>query len=97
MQMALSRGANGFRGEAGGVDEPARATDVFYGLALLSVLSGPRGPVLVLARQRHRNAIRRGPLGPTIAITRPQKLGPRRRFDAPGSLEDAPFLFFQRR
>lgn len=33
MQMALSRGANGFRREAGGVDEPARATDVFYALS----------------------------------------------------------------
>lgn len=38
MQMALSRGANGFRGGAGGVDEPARATDVFYGLALSRAL-----------------------------------------------------------
>ncbi|KAF7385016.1 hypothetical protein HZH66_012102 [Vespula vulgaris] len=32
--MALSRGANGFRGRVGGVDEPARSTDVFYGLEL---------------------------------------------------------------
>lgn len=66
MQMALSRGANGFRREAGGVDEPARATDVFYGLANFS--PSPRGPLLILARERHWNAIRRVLAGPTIAI-----------------------------
>lgn len=39
MQMALSRGANGFRREAGGVDEPARATDVFYALSPTSLVA----------------------------------------------------------
>lgn len=54
MQMALSRGANGFRRGAGGVDEPARATDVFYAIFALSfapsILRVPRGPVAAHSR-----------------------------------------------
>lgn len=49
----------------GGVDEPARSTDVFYGLALPS-----RGP-LILTRERQRNAIRRVPA--RTDRVRPQK------------------------
>lgn len=98
MQMALSRGANGFRFGVGGVDEPARATDVFYGLALF----WPSTSRALVARCSFSPVKDSGmrfaesSSAPLLSLyMRPQKLGPRRHFDARTFGGGVKFLLFR--
>ena len=79
MQMALSRGANGFRREAGGVDEPARATDVFYALSPTSLVARCSFSPVKDTGMRFAESSPR----PTIAIRGRKNSAPRRRFCSP--------------
>lgn len=75
-----SRAPMGSNVRVGGVDEPARSTDVFYGLALSL---DPRC-LLILARERQRNANRRVHARLDYSNMRSQKVCHRRGYSWQG-------------